>query len=470
MKQEKKKIITYWLLTILLYAFLLYRIQISLSPISAIRISVFSSLFLFGLEIKSICRLSKSIFTPCLIYLALYYFFQNGLFLLLAIDENFSSNYLRKFSEYIVKATLFSSLSNVIAGYACIVIMLLSKKKKQLSKVDTYNPEVVANRAFCAFLLSGIVAMPLVLLKFNVARVGGYHAVRAYEESIPFFLNFIEYFFVPFAILTLLYNNNVRQMVLFVTLVWLLLTSYCVDRTVGLSGILIVSFITLLKNNSKGPSKKNIVFFSLIIIGLLVLVQGISIVRNQRDISAMGEEGPLMHFVSELGFSSVSLLMMMDIVPQSENYLGGIGYLSSFISGLVPANADPTGIVSSIIEYRRISNGWIEDYYNFTFGLGFSLNAEAYINFGWLGLFPLFGIHLIVFYFLNFSNSKRVPSLFDQYTSFVLLFLWCTLPRRDSYYLWKALVYSILFVKLYLHVFVGRRQKLCLKKQGHITL
>lgn len=456
--KKKDSTLSLWGCLVIIYSISLYTIKNDYNQYVIIQFSVISSLIFTLLEAREIKKHTETYFTPGFIYLALYYIFQNGMLLLFAFSSDSNMNYIKKFEDQILNASVYSSISNVIAGYAYLYIVEKTRSIHKQKKIDKYSKQTIFKIGYTGFILTGIVAVPLVLLKFSVARSGGYHAVRSFEESIPFIINFIEYLFVPFAVLCLVYSTNKkRNIVFYTTLIWLLLTAFCGDRTVGLSGILILFFINLKCSPNQEKNKKGIFKFILILIGLMIMVQVISIGRQSGDYSSLNsDEGFLMHFISELGFSCVNLFSMMGVVPQSEGYLYGSGYIASFISGFIPANADPTGLIRTIMQYRDIANVWIDQYYDFSFGIGFSLNSESYINFGWFGLIMIFFINYIVFYFLNYSNPQRNPSTFDIYISFVLLFLWCTLPRRDSYYIWKAIVYSIIFIKLYLFLFLPK--------------
>lgn len=453
-----------WLVLVVIYSICIYMLRNNTDEQYVCQVCVISSVVFLSIQVYRIYVLLGTFLSPCLIFLGLYYIFQNGLLLLFAFDDSLDSVYLKQYRTYVVPATIYASISNVIAGSACILAILKTNRPKLASHIDRQQTKDVFFAGYYGYLFTGLIAVPLVLLKFNVARVGGYFGVRIFEESVPFYVAFIEYMFMPFAVLCLVYCEGRIKTKIFITwltVLWLLLTAYCGDRTVGLSGILIISFISLRSSMRSGMSKKSLVKFGVIIVFLMVMVQSVAIVRSQGDISTIGEdEGVFYHFISELGFSSFSLFTMMDIVPNQEGYLKGMGYLSSFVCGLVPVNADPTGFVRWLLQWHDLYDTvWPEKYLPYSFGLGFSLNSESYVNFGWFGFIPLFLIDFVIFYFLNFSSSRRTPSKFDIYTSYILLFLWCTLPRRDSYYLWKALVYSIFLIRVYLYLLVSRKKR-----------
>lgn len=441
-----------WVLIIALYAFILYYFKNRCPEISFVRFCVLSSLVILLLQIRRIVIVSGSIISPCLIYLGLYYVFQNGLLLLSLFETDFNSFYLNYFQLHLKDATIFASISNLVAGYTCFLVNAFNNRRSKYDKLDSIQESIISQKAFRGFIFSGLVAIPLIFLKTTVALKGGYFAVRDYESTIPFVFNFIEYMFMPFVVLSLLYSFGIRKkIVIACAIVWLLLTSFCGDRTTGLSGILIIAVINYKAGNNNTNSKKKLIKLAIVLIALVFFVQLFGIIRGQGSISDMqGQENSFIHFFGELGFSSITLFAMMDIVPGSEAFLNGTGYLASLVSGFLPASIDPTGTIDELVQYRALPEVWMEDYYDFGFGLGFSLNSEAYINFGWFGLLFLFFINYVVFYFLNYSSHRSNSTKFDYYVTFILLFLWCTLPRRDSYYIWKALMYSVIVIRWYL--------------------
>ena len=57
---------------------------------------------------------------------------------------------------------------------------------------------------------------------------------------------------------------------------------------------------------------------------------------------------------------------------------------------------------------------------------------------------------LVVFGMLNSCRYDDETDQWGRYKICILVFLWFTLPRRDSYYVWKAISYSIIIMYLYL--------------------
>ncbi|MBF1116707.1 MAG: O-antigen polysaccharide polymerase Wzy, partial [Solobacterium sp.] len=76
-----------------------------------------------------------------------------------------------------------------------------------------------------------------------------------------------------------------------------------------------------------------------------------------------------------------------------------------------------------------------------TFGIGYSLTAEAYHNFSWFGIIAIFFIGVIVAQILNCTKNKLSP--FRYYVQMSMTYALFTLPRRGIYDLFNYLFYFV---------------------------
>lgn len=455
-KLTKDRNIIFWGITTLIYSAVILFLLNNEKSERLITISVISSAVVLFLQIRSLYVNSKLLFTPGFVYLCSYYIFQNGQLLLYSIAADFDMFYLNKFSTYMIEGAVYSSISNVIAGYIYMLTTFKSQEATyRISNVDKYfSYNSISCCAYQGFVLTGLIALPLILYKFSFALSGGYMAVRAAESSIPSVANFIEYMFPAFSILSIVYNNNGKtKQVHAIFLIWLILTAMCGDRTTGLAGILVLVFLRY-KLSTKGNSKKNVVY---LILSGFAIISLVSIIANFRrsgslfDIESSGNF--VISFMSELGFSVVPLLSIIEICPKYLSFQYGCEYVQSFIGGCIPSFLDPTGTITYINTLSRNYETFQMTYFGFdSFGIGWSLNAESFHNFGWYGLIALIFINYIVFSFLNKTDFRLVKRDFNLYAVCALLFMWITLPRRDSYYIWKAIVYTIIFIQIFIRM------------------
>lgn len=440
-------------IVVMLYAFFLFFTSSSFEEDFTIKFSILSSLIIFILEIVYINKLNGGVINPITLFLIAFYVFQNGQLLLVALDIPFYDFYISTLKIFLKDVSIFSSLSNVVAGYAGIICVSILQKEKHYV-IDQYNPLEVGRVAWLGFLGTSILALPLVAMKFLTSLEGGYYAVRAFEENIPTLVTFLEFMFMPFSLLTIIFRSDKSsQVARYGVFIWLVLTALCGDRTTGISGLLILALVSYNKNSGNIKYNwKDISKISFIGLLLIIFIRVVYAYRTGEDILfALSGGNFLVGFLSELGISVFPLFTMMYIVPGQEAFLWGQGYILSAIGGSIPSFLDITGVVNVINQQSRIFETWHSQYFGqYSFGLGFSLNAEAYINFGWFGLIAIFIVCLIIFSFLRVKNLKEHTSPWELYRISILLFLWFTLPRRDSYYIWKAISYSLIFIRIYI--------------------
>ena len=451
-----KGILIFWGLVSVIYSCILLYILYNSKSISIIPFSVVTSIFLSFILVREVYSKTKLIFTPGFVFLCSYYLFQNGQLLLYCLPVEFNMFYLDKFGNHITEGAVYSSISNIIASYIYFLTTLKSQRVVHRQHViDKHHSfKNISLVAYQGFLFTGLVAIPLILYKFYYILLGGYAAVRLVENSIPSIINFIEYMFPAFSILSLIYNNHgFSKLVKTLFVIWLLLTALCGDRTTGLAGILVLIYLRY-KLNSSRNNKKNIVYLLFGGVALMFLVSSIANFRSTGSFSDFSVGSNLiLGFVSELGFSVVPLLSIMDICPRYLPFQNGTIYLESFIGGCIPSFLDPTGTISYINSLSRSFETFQSTYFGLdSFGIGWSLNADSFLNFGWAGLFALVIVNYIIFIFLNKSSLVSKDRNFYLYIVCALLFMWITLPRRDSYYVWKAIIYTVVIVRFYIYI------------------
>lgn len=456
-KKFKKCIILLLILAIYIPVMLSHRFDLYSN--NFIRIACITSLCIYIYEIWSMYTITEKLFTPATLFLIAFYMFQNGQLLLLSLGIDFNDFYINSLKSYTIPVVVFSSISNVIAGF---IAFFLARPKNKLiihinnRKIDRISPDFITDVARFGFIITSIVAFPLILVKFTYSLSGGYNAVRAFEETLPSVVNFIEYFFMPFSVLYMVYGGKEKsKWVRIFVVIWALITSLCGDRTTGIGALVVVVYLFFLQTNNKkeGMGKKILKYIGLVVAALLIiiLIQFAYAFRTKSgfDFSSMAEV--FITTISDLGFSCFPLFTMMRVVPNSETFLLGQGYFLSVIGGLIPSFIDVTGTISKINAKSRIFETWQTKYYGqYSFGFGFSLNAEAYINFGWFGLISIAILLIIIFKLLDSYNSEDKNNLWGCYKTCILAFLWFTLPRRDSYYVWKAISYALIFMKVFI--------------------
>lgn len=414
-------------------------------------------------------KVSGKPFTLYSIYLFSFFLFQCGQYIIFGFDFEYNYWAINSLSEQIVIDSLnFSILCNA-AAFGAGVFSFSRKDNAFISKINELNAQKVSQVAFLLFLFLLAIEIPLSLIKFRQVLSGGYHGVRDLEESLPPLFDMFDMLFVPIAILVILYGKEGRRRIYaYVIVIWSLITALCGDRSSGIGGLVIVVLMyyagvfkkgkKVLRTESKGFERKKLFIVAACAFLLGYLIMFAYNFRTQTD-----GQIPILAIVGlvlgELGFSFYPLGLTMDTCPSTHSILYGKGVFYSLISGILPISIDPTGTIASWYELSKESQDWLYEKYDFSFGLGYSLNAESYANFGYYGFIWIFVICGLVAKALADPIFSSRNKRFSQYTSLALLFAWFTMPRRSCYYYINFYVYIVLVIGIVLYIFSRTRMK-----------
>lgn len=150
--------------------------------------------------------------------------------------------------------------------------------------------------------------------------------------------------------------------------------------------------------------------------------------------------------ISEMGGTQSCLIETMQFVPNNEPFKLGKSYLFS-ITTIIPNLG-----FWDIHPAKKESNlgDWLTDKLGLSYGTGYSMTAEAYINFGSLCfvVFFLWGMGLARFYGFMESCVKKQD---DVYIAVIMVFFWLTLglPRSSFISLIRPIFFYILPVLYY---------------------
>lgn len=389
-------------------------------------------------------------FSNYAIFLIAFAVFHFGLFFVYSVGGTYNYFYFKQYDVSVVLDTL-------LYEYISIEVLFLSGAWINRIRPFKFNSaNRLSSRSICSIsricmILTGVVAFSLLALKTRAFLGGYYEGVRAFDSSVPSILGLIEYFYVPFSILTLIYSDNkqLNRMIESFVIIWALITALCGDRTSGLAGIMIIMLINVrYKSGERKTFRKYVISVATILLSgfLIVFIKSF---REGNSFSGSGLFTILSEMLGELGSSFFPLTLIMRICPSAHDFLYGKSYFYSIISGCIPASLDPTGTIAYWNEKAIEPVNWIGADYDYTFGTGYSLCAEAYANFGWYGFVALFIVGLCIVKLLASDLNNK----FSLYTSAVLMFEFFTLPRRNFYYVINHPVYCIIFVLIILLVF-----------------
>lgn len=393
---------------------------------------------------------SKKIITPVNIIALCFILFQFGIPILYAVDPEYTNWYISQFSS---NNLIESSKYTIIClQFFCLGLIISNPKKKEKNKssytFSDQNHSSIYKTAKLLLLITGIVAFPLAIYVSYLASIHGYNYIKVDTMGIYNSITRIaQEMIVPALLLLILYAPNKKKENIYklVTLIYAILLMFTGARTTSLALILVLLFIS--NSNDKKMTIKNKIGIILGIFLLLLVGAFIAQYRFSGTVENFTIISLIESVIEEMGFNFTSLPFTKLFVPISQNFRYGISYIGSIIC-LIPRSLDPIGIINSL--YQNLPELWLADnlalrfgnLYNF--GVGYSVIAESYFNFGNFGFISIFIQGLLVGKFLN----NREETKFKKYIKYVMMFSLITYPRRSFITLLKSIEYCIVLIMI----------------------
>lgn len=156
-----------------------------------------------------------------------------------------------------------------------------------------------------------------------------------------------------------------------------------------------------------------------------------------------------MNAFSDIGYGCFALLAALRIVPNTESFRFGLSYAENLLGGILPPELDPSGILERLTADTRIYETWGARYFSeVTAKVGFSPDAEAYLNFGRFGFLAIFVICTLIAFFLNRYRRYGQDSRFPKYAACVLLYACLMIPTGDSSAVLRMFLWGVLLMAL----------------------
>lgn len=411
----------------------------------------------------SFVLISGHLLSPTLLIVLSSVAFQFGI----PIIQVFDSGYANWYMQYLGATDLGSG-----AGYTVIClqgfILGLSIACRGLSRLQGATHESNAstpmgNRSFLEdkvsatralaffFVIFGLIAIPRATAFFGMSAAEGIEAARnAYGANG--LVNISRGMFVPCGLCLLVYLDKGKKhsLVFLILMIYALLTMLSGDRTEGatLAVTLAYYFFSRKERRAIGLSR-GIMYLLAAVAGLLILyfLVLVATTRVGGIASFMTPHEVIENAFGEMGFNFLTVCFQYQILD-GPNY--GLTYLASLAS-LIPSTLDFAGIKELSEQFMVTEMYYIPmgaKYAWATFGLGYSLVAESYANFGDIGWIAMMVIGFVEQRLLQTEGD----SPFARYLPLVFLWSFLTLPRRQISWLVNAFKYDFIFVVLILWV------------------
>ena len=298
------------------------------------------------------------------------------------------------------------------------------------------------------------------LMNIITVSSGGYGAIYTRNTSyITTLISIISDYYQPcLLILLIAYKENYlyRRTIIAMMLVDVIAALYIGGRSGAVMSILgiILAYHSYIKRLTiKGLLiLLGLGYVIVIILDIVAVTRGesgrtigdIFVSASHSDSSVIGS------FIGELGWSITSVCWTMELVPSLSDYRYGTSYLVSLLSWI------PTplfGNVHPVTIYGELS-WWLQNSLRLPYGPGFSMMAEAYINFGWFGGIALFFEGTIMSKLLARVPCKRAQEdvIGSTFQIMIIMILTKSLVRSSVDQATRSAFFVIIPLYLLIHI------------------
>ena len=369
-------------------------------------------------------------------------------------------------NELYLKATYYSLV--FVLSFHLGAVLILKKDRSIAGNSTSPNFNIETKALMKSALFFSIISAPFYLYnlvqEFLIVRVFGYSGLYTMESSSRT-IQIIGDLFTPAMMAlfctSLLRNQHVKQIALLVALLLFLPPLYLGGRT---NAMIVLALLFIVYSSIKTINLKKLVVIGFIGIGMLFLMNLIAMARvsDDRSIEALnnvvGEENnnPVIATIEEMGWSLYPLALSMEAIPSSKDYSYGASFFWAVVS-VIPNLGFWVG------EHPGKKNDpaeWLNNYSTEDYGIGYSMCAGSYNEFGFLGLLLMFiygTIFCKIFSYVSPQNIKRNPI---QYV-FALLFLWFAIVfvRNSLNGISRGLLFDVLPIYLLTMFFLQGKKR-----------
>lgn len=397
----------------------------------------------------------RTILSSFVIIFLVFILFQFGMPMIYALDADYSSSYLtRNFDDELVKhGVLYSVICFQFFAMGGIAgdngKKTLALNKRYLTKGNIRFVTITLS------LLTGIIAIPYALLNMIAALRYGYASVNANNMIMAVGgggTNAATAIFIPSMLLWMIYSKTKqeRKICSIFLITFSIIYSIGGVRSTGLTLLFVVIYFIIIEQGAENPfesrtgRRKKTFYFIFILAAIAIASISIAYFRGGQSFAFFSPFSAIRATMEEMGFSFTSICFTMKYIPEETPYQLGQSYISSIVA-LVPQHIDPTGLISEIL--RNTPERWMAvrtRQAGYNFGLGYSVIAESFYNFGYIGIAAVFLQSYIIkrIVSLKFTNNAK----FSQYINLIMIYSLLTYPRRQFYTLLKAFEYDILLM------------------------
>lgn len=415
-------------------------------------------------SIYSWAKITGAIITPYVIFLIAAYTFTFGQSILyvfgkVALDRDLTNLFSAVSIMPALNLTLiFLNFFHIGGLLSCRSDSGYSQSFAPMSYMEEhYRQNQIIGVRKIGILFLGISIIPYLIervILFSIVSTTGYSGLYTQDVKIGLsnITSILSQYFIPGVLCLLLVETSKLKKYVFITL--LILEACFWLYTGGRSnGVIIAAILLMYFHICVKPIKLKqaivIAVAGFFFISLLGVISKTRVDPNANIKEIMSDSfsnsNAFYSAVSEMGGSMYPMITTMELVPARYDFKYGASYLyaaSSIIPNLGFWDLHPA------MKYGNM-NDWLQNAMNLSYGPGFSIVAEAYVNFGNWGFLMMLLLGYCFGLIFNFDiKSKRNPLLL------VLSFIFCFLIIKTVRNSFLATVRSIFYYILPIYLFV----------------
>lgn len=409
--------------------------------------------------------------SPYMVFLVVLYLFSFGTPLLYAFSvtpENDLLGFLEINRRGIYESEWLTLLMLISFHLGALVYTDKKKNVRHIKDINNFiSNKRLARIGWLLFIISIYFYVSETINNLVYSVLYGYAALFEREDStgLGHLTNFFSELFIPSVIcLYIAYKDN--KLIRYSITTLLLLNIGAIFVIGGRSnGVILLAILLILRDSLiKHFSKKE--YLGLAIGGLILLsfFSYTATTRNEGgrsfDIKTLEiDDNTIVKAIAEMGGSQSCLIKTMEFVPKQEDFRYGRTYLFAFTTII------PNLGFWEIHPAKKEANmsDWLTDKLGLSYGTGFSMCAEAYINFGYLGpiVFFLFGL-----LFARIFGSIELSINIKDYAklAFLLIIFWFALKLPRNNFIGMVRPFFYYAGPIYLYCKYGKKKMIVKKK------
>ncbi|NHC43621.1 O-antigen polysaccharide polymerase Wzy, partial [Bacillus sp. MM2020_1] len=395
-------------------------------------------------------KLRKEFLSPYTLFITIIYVFTAGQSFLWAFNIYIEPFYdLRnEFSEsQIFNALFYTCISLTSFHIGALMVLKISLKNNSIDKIKSRTAEFsIRAIKIVGWILFAVSILPTILVlkaQIVIALTSGYSTIYQLDVAtgVNGLADDISLFIIPAMLCLLIGYSSEKSKIkhIIILLIGIYISLYLLIGLRNKAVVMLVAALCIWHYCIKPIRGKRALIGIVLSYFIVAFLNVVSQLRSITDksindyyellIKSLGKSELFINTISGMGWSMFPLIKTMEIVPEHYPYRMGSSYLFSFTT-LIPN----LGFwdVHPAMKYSDLST-WLTRTIDYPYGTGYSIIAEAYINFAWFGpiMMCLIGTLVgVVFTRVNKFTCKFTP---ESFVLCMILFAMTVMTARNNF-------------------------------------